>query len=138
MQFLTKSDFIVARSCETKLYYKKLRYPSVLDGDPYLQFLADGGYMVEKMAKLLFPAGRTLGHFDKPEVAFAELKQELQARDGTLFEATVIHDNLLARIDMLQKSASNLTVIEVKSGSFEWRDDSPNSFRGNKGDILSE
>jgi hypothetical protein len=65
--FLSKSDFIAARSCGSKLYYKKLRYPSFLDDDPYLEFLADGGYMVEKMAKLLFPDGKTLGHFDDPE-----------------------------------------------------------------------
>ena len=43
---LSKSDFKVARTCGTKLYYKKLRYPSKQDDDPYLEFLADGGYMV--------------------------------------------------------------------------------------------
>ena len=60
--FLTKNDFIAARSCQTKLYYKKLGYPSLSDDDPYLEFLADGGYMVETMAKLLFPDGREFGH----------------------------------------------------------------------------
>ena len=136
--FLTKSDFIAARSCESKLYYKKLRYPSVLDDNPYLQFLTDGGYMVEKMAKLLFPEGRTIGQFDDPKIAFDELCRQFQSGDGTFFEATVIHDNLLARIDILQKSSSNLTVIEVKSGSFESRGNLPSLFRGKKGDILSD
>lgn len=42
--FLTKNDFLAARTCPTKLYYKKLRYPSLLDDDPYMEFLADGGY----------------------------------------------------------------------------------------------
>jgi hypothetical protein len=45
--YLTKSDFKIARTCPTKLYYKKLRYPSLMDDNPYLEFLADGGYMVE-------------------------------------------------------------------------------------------
>jgi hypothetical protein len=49
--YLTKSDFKVARTCATKLYYRKLRYPSRLQEDEYLQFLADGGYMVETIAK---------------------------------------------------------------------------------------
>src|SRR5436309_13782253 len=110
MLFLSKSDFLAARSCETKLYYKKLQYPSLLDDDPYLEFLADGGYMVEKMAKLLFPGGRTLGHFDDPQIAFEELNRQLKAGDGVFFEATVIHDNLLARIDILERTAATLTL----------------------------
>ena len=47
---LSKSDFKVARTCGTKLYYRKLKYPTTLDDDPYLEFLADGGYMVEAIA----------------------------------------------------------------------------------------
>src|SRR5688572_16295288 len=138
MPFLSKSDFIAARSCESKLYYKKLHYPSVFDDDPYLQFLADGGYMVEHMAKLLFPAEKMLGHLDEPEVAFAELKRELQAGDGTFFEATIVHGNLVARIDILQKNATTLTVTEVKSGSFDSRDGVIGSFRGIRSYILSD
>jgi hypothetical protein len=45
--YLSKSDFKIARTCATKLYYKKLGYPSTQDNDEYLKFLADGGYMVE-------------------------------------------------------------------------------------------
>ncbi len=41
--FLTKKDFVVSQSCATKLYYKKLGYPSVMDDDPYLDFMPDGG-----------------------------------------------------------------------------------------------
>ena len=138
MLFLSKSDFLAARSCETKLYYKKLQYPSLLDDDPYLEFLADGGYMVEKMAKLLFPDGRELGHFDDPQIAFEELSRLLQIADGAFFEATVIHNNLLARVDILQRNATNLTVIEVKSGSIDSRGNYPNPLRGQGGNILSK
>jgi hypothetical protein len=94
--------------------------------------------MVEKMAKLLFPDGKTLGHFDDPEIAFAELSCLLPLGDGVFFEATVIHGNCLARIDILQKNAANLIVTEVKSGSFDVRDDLGTPFRGARGNILSE
>jgi len=50
--FLTKNNFLTARSCPTKLYFKKLDYPSLSDDDPYLEFLADGGYMVETIILL--------------------------------------------------------------------------------------
>jgi hypothetical protein len=68
--YLTKSDFKIARTCPTKLRYKKLRYPSLHDDNPYLEFLADGGYMVEKMAKLMYSEGQDIGDWDKPEQAF--------------------------------------------------------------------
>ena len=42
LQYLSKSDYKIARSCPTKLYYRKSHYPSALDADPYLERLADG------------------------------------------------------------------------------------------------
>ena len=135
--FLTKNDFIAARSCQTKLYYKKLGYPSLSDDDPYLEFLADGGYMVETMAKLLFPGGREFGQVE-PERAFDETRTALGVGNGTFFETTVIHNNLLARVDILLRVDDTLRVIEVKSSSFDSNADGPNPFRGKKGGILSE
>jgi len=136
--FLTKNDFIAARSCQTKLYYKKLGYPSLSDDDPYLEFLADGGYMVETMAKLLFPDGREFGHRVEPERAFEEARPALEAGNGTFFETTVIHDNLLVRVDILRREGNTLHVIEVKSSSFDSNVDGPNPFRGKRGGILSD
>ena len=49
--YLSRSDFKIARTCPTKLYYKRRRYPSTQDHDAYLAFLADGGYMVETIAR---------------------------------------------------------------------------------------
>jgi hypothetical protein len=78
--YLTKSDFITARTCPTKLYFKKLHCPSLRDDDPYMEFLADGGFMVEKMAKLLYPDGREIGGWDNPPEAFAATKKALPDR----------------------------------------------------------
>ena len=114
--FLTKNDFILGRSCDAKLYYKKLHYPSLNDDDLYLEFLSDGGYMV---AKLLYPNGKELGGWNDPDKAFDELTRLLTSGDGTFFEATVIHSNLLARVDILQRTSTVLRVIEVKSSSFD-------------------
>lgn len=135
--FLTKNDFLVARPCSTKLFYKKLDYPSLLADDPYLEFLRDGGYMVEAMAKLLFSGARELGHWIEPERAFKETRRALEAGNGTLFEATVIHNNLLARVDILQREQAVLRLIEVKSSSFDSRE-GPRPFRGKRGGILSD
>ena len=135
---LTKNDFLVARTCPTKLYYKKLGYPSLLDDDTYLEFLRDGGYVVEAMAKLLFFDGRELGDWAAPERAFEETRSALHAGNGTFFEATVLNNNLLARIDILQRENTVLRLIEVKSSSFDSNEDGPKPFRGKKGGILSD
>jgi hypothetical protein len=138
--YLTKSDFKVARECPTKLYYKKLKYPSLLDEDPFLEFLADGGYMVEKMAKLLFPEGVEMPvGAEGPEAAFAAARRGLEAHENSIqFEPTMLAGKLLARVDILEKNGNALRLIEVKSTSVDMASDGPMPFRGKKGSILSE
>jgi hypothetical protein len=117
--YLSKSDFKVAQTCPTKLYYKKQRYPSVYDEDEYLMLLAEGGYMVEKIAKLLYPEGKEIG-FDKlHEIAAQETMEALKAKDATLFEATLISKGKLARVDILKKQGNALHLIEVKAKSYD-------------------
>jgi hypothetical protein len=134
---LSKSDFKVARTCGTKLYYKKLRYPSKQDDDPYLEFLADGGYMVETIAKLLFPEGREI-EFDSNEAAVELTRQALKNDTVTLFEATLLFGQLLARVDILEKRGNQFRLIEVKAKGFDSETDGLSPFRGARGDILSK
>ena len=59
---LSNSDFKVARDCPTKLFYKESGgYASVNDDDQYLALLAQGGYMIEQLAKARYPHGREMG-----------------------------------------------------------------------------
>jgi hypothetical protein len=136
--YLSKSDFKVARTCPTKLYYKKNRYPSLQDEDPYLELLADGGFMVETMAKLLFPQGREIGRWDRPDEAFEETRRALEEGDGALFEATLVHGRMMARVDILERRGRSLRLIEVKAASFDSERDGANPFRGKQGTIRSE
>ena len=103
--YLSKSDFKVARTCATtKLYYKKLGYPSTRDDDPYLQFLADGGYMVEAIAKLCHPDGIEIGFDGGPELSGEQTIVAIKANEVvTFFEATLIFQGRLARVDILTK-----------------------------------
>jgi hypothetical protein len=117
---LSKSDFTLARSCATKLYYKELGYPQNTDDNPYLAMLAEGGYMVELLAKQLFPDGVAVEYDPRDPVGSAGRTAELLARDeATLFEATLLHDRLLARVDILRKRGNRFELIEVKSVSFD-------------------
>jgi len=137
MLHLSKSDFKVARTCGTKLYYRKLRYPSNLDEDPYLEFLADGGYMVETIAKLLFPEGKEIA-FDSGDDAVALTNEALKQENVTLFEATFLFGQLLARVDILEKRGNHFRLIEVKAKGFKPQSDGLSPFRGKRGDISSK
>ncbi len=136
--YLTKSDFKKARECPTKLFYKKNKYASRLDDDPYLAFLADGGFMVETMSRALFPEGDTMGDWANPEKAHQASEKAIRSGDGTWFEPTIIAGSYLIRIDVLRRRSNVLELIEVKSSSVESIDDMASPFRGKQGRISSK
>jgi hypothetical protein len=120
---LSKSDFKLARSCPSKLYYRELRYPDVLAEDEYLAFLAEGGYMVEALAKQLFPGGITLEYGKSPQQDYETTRAHLDAAPTvTLFEATLFDGQRLARVDVLKRSPAGFDLYEVKSSSFDPED----------------
>jgi hypothetical protein len=54
---LSKSDFKLARGCDAKLFFRENGYPDNRDMNPYLALLAEGGYMVEALAKAKYVDG---------------------------------------------------------------------------------
>ena len=119
INYLSKSDFMLAHDCPTKLYYKKMGYPSVDDGNEYLHYLARGGYMVGKMATLFYPTG-VLIDTDGDYAKAIKLTKEYLKRDKiTLFEAAIESKGKLIRIDILEKKNNKFNLIEVKSKSYE-------------------
>jgi len=142
-QYLSKSDFKVAQTCPTKLYYKKSGYPSANEENDYLMMLADGGYMVEKIAKLLHPEGREMKYGGAHEQAAQETLKALAADQVTLFEATLMSGGKLARVDILKKSGNVFDLIEVKAKSYDSDENEaamdmgrPNLFRTKKSNSI--
>lgn len=116
--YLSKSDFKAARHCATKLFYKKQRYPSTFDEDPYMQFLADGGFMVGKFAQVQLPEGVIVAELG-PEKAAADTAARMGANNIILFEPAFIAGGYLARVDVLKKEGDRIQLIEVKSKGFD-------------------
>lgn len=133
MNYLSKSDFKVGRTCPTKIFYKKNRYPSALDDDAFMEMLADGGFMVGKFAQLLFPAGINIDDLDVAR-AVARTSELMQQDSVTMFEAAFLIDGLLARVDVLVKKGNEIQLIEVKSKSY----DPTEGIIGAKGGVRSE
>lgn len=116
---LSKSDFKIAQSCATKLFYKKHGYPMSTEENEYLLMLADGGYMVGKMAQLLYEGGIEVTTDNGTEKAIEETEELLKQDNVTLFEPAIYSNNKLVRIDILEKRGHIFRIIEVKSKSFD-------------------
>lgn len=116
---LSKSDFKLASSCPKKLVYKKTSFQTVNDSNEYMEMLAQGGYIVAKYAQLIYPDGIEIS--DESLVkALKETKKLIEENENiTLFEATILSDNKLIRIDILEKKGNVFNLIEVKSESFD-------------------
>lgn len=116
--YLTKSDFKVAQTCPTKLYYRKKHYPTSEEDDEYLSHLADQGYLIEALARIFYPDGRWVGFQQDVEAAAWDTMAALSS-NGTLFEATLISGGKLARVDILVRRGDVFELIEIKSRSFD-------------------
>jgi len=118
--FVSKSDFKVARTCPAKLYYRKLKFPTTLEGNEFMELLAEGGYMVGKLATLLYPGGIDLSNEGNPERS-AEITNDLLLNNDNviIYEASVLFENFLIRIDVLEKKGNIINLIEVKAKSFD-------------------
>lgn len=123
---LSKSDFKLARTCATKLYYREQKYPDTNDENEYLQLLAEGGYMVELLAKQIFPGGITLDYAGGATKAATETAALLANRAPnesiTLFEATLANAHRIARVDILRRTPLGFDLYEVKSSSLDPED----------------
>ncbi len=118
-RMLSKSDFKLARTCDAKLFFRENRFRDNRAGDPYLALLAEGGYMVEALAKAKYPDGVRPGYDPDPRAACARAIEYLQGDDVVLFEATLVVGRKQARADILEKKGNVIRLLEVKSKSFD-------------------
>ena len=135
-RYLTKSRFKLALECPTKLYYtsKPNLYPDARAQDEFMRALAEGGFQVGELAKLMFPDGVEVTNRDQ-EQQVRETTALLQRENVTIFEGAIRHGNLFARVDVLRKQGNQVDLVEVKAKSFDSTD--TNGFRTKKGGIDS-
>ncbi len=114
---LSKSDFKLARTCGAKLYFRENRYPDNRDSNAYMAMLAEGGYMVEALAKASFPDGVQLEYGHDVTEDYERTLGYLQRDAVTLFEATLLVGRRQARVDVLEKRGNVVRLLEIKAKS---------------------
>src|SRR5437762_9007520 len=116
---LSKSDFKLARTCDAKLFFRENRYPDNRDSNPYLALLAEGGYMVEALAKAKYADGVQLEYGRGVADDYVRTIEHLARERVTLFEATLLVGRRQARVDILEKKGNTIRLLEIKSKSFD-------------------
>ena len=116
---LSKSGFALALDCPRKLVYAA--NPAYVDAgqqNEFLAALADGGHQVGALGRLMHPQGIeiTARAIDEQLEQTAAL---LERESVTLFEPTILVNNLLIRVDILVKHGDDVQLIEVKSKGFD-------------------
>jgi hypothetical protein len=117
-RYFTKSLFKIALGCPTKLSFinKNEFADNRLDND-FLKSLADGGFQVNELAKIMYPKGieiTEINQLDQVNKTYDLLKKD----NVTIFEGTIQINNYLIRIDIINKTGNHIEIIEVKSKSF--------------------
>lgn len=134
-RYLTKSRFKLALSCPTKLYYTgKPGYANANDDNEFLTMLADGGFQVGELAKLMYPTGIEITSKNTAD-ALAQTAHYMAQDNVVLFEPAIAHGNFLIRVDVLIKRGNVLEVIEVKAKSYSG---DPSSLSGKRKAINSD
>lgn len=135
-RYLTKSRFTLAAECPTKFYYAgKPEYIDRKQEDSFLAALADGGYQVGHLARLMHPEGVLVDEIDHDR-ALACTRELLVAERVTVFEAALAFENLFIRVDVLKKNGNDYELIEVKAKSYSAKKDG--TLCGRNGDVRSE
>jgi hypothetical protein len=111
--------------CPTKLFYTgKKEYPDQRQEDAFLAALAEGGFQVGELARQYYKGGiniETLDYNEAEAMTWDLLKQD----QVIMYEPAFRYGNLFIRIDILVKDGHKLRLIEVKSKSYDNKEDKP-------------
>jgi hypothetical protein len=119
-RYLTKSRFKLAIECPTKLFYssKKSVYKDTKQEDSFLRMLANGGFQVGQLAKVIFKDSYEIKSKVAEEAEAETLKLLSENDEIILLEPAIRHKNLFVRIDVLIKRKNTFELIEVKAKSY--------------------
>lgn len=84
-----------------------------------MQMLAEGGYIIGKLATIIYPGIEVKGTTAEAIIKTTEL---LQQENTTLHEAAIQSGQKIIRIDILKKTGNIFELIEVKAKSFDGDD----------------
>ena len=137
MKVLSKSRFKIGLSCPNKLYFSGDKsYKNKDDDNAFLSALAEGGFQVEALSRLLYPGGQFVNApYGAYQQAFDQTLELLKQDEVIIYEAAFLWDGLFVMTDIVVKQGNRVRLIEVKAKSFD--STQTDTFIGARGDIRS-
>lgn len=138
MRVLSKSRFKIGLECPNKLFYSNNKdYANIKNEDSFLESLAQGGFQVEELARMHFANGVLIeGNDWDYELLWQQTQELLKQENIIIYEAAFLVDGLFIRTDVLVKNGDDIELIEVKSKSFDPKNN--NLFVGVRGGMKSD
>jgi hypothetical protein len=116
---LSKSRFTAGLQCHKQLWWR-VHEPEApeLVPDPARQEIFDQGHVVGAAAQARFPGGVLIEapHRDF-DVRVAQTRAAIDAGAAVIFEASFFADNVFVAVDVLERTATGWTLVEVKSST---------------------
>jgi hypothetical protein len=137
MKVLSKSRFKIGLSCPNKLYFSGDKsYKNKDEDNTFLAALAEGGFQVEALSRLLYPGGQFVNApYGAYQQAFDQTLELLKQDEVIIYEAAFLWDGLFVMTDIVVKQGNRVRLIEVKAKSFD--STQTDTFIGARGDIRS-
>ena len=121
---LSKSQFMMGRQCQKRLWLYNYRKDLIPPIDPAQQQIFDQGHAIGELARNYFPGGILVSadYMHIPE-AIKHTAELVSGKAKAIYEGTFIYDNVLVRADILKRnSEGSWDLIEVK-GSTEVKEE---------------
>jgi len=118
MAYISKTDYLLWRECP-KNAWLRIHQPEIYKSVEITEFeqsIIDAGIEIEEIARKLFPNGTLVS--GSREEAQKNTNRLLALKPPALFQAVFEHEQLFARVDILQCSGSNdYSIFETKSST---------------------
>ncbi len=115
--FLSKSKIISGRQCPKRLFLEAHK-PEAADASEQTSRVLSRGLEVHEVARTLYPRGRLIEHDNELSLALKETREALKDWQGEpVFEATLVHEGVLVRADILRRDNIGVQLVEVKSST---------------------
>ena len=109
----------MARTCATKLFYRKRGYPFVEDEYDKFERFSHSGLIIQTIARSLYPEGEELGLDLEIEETAQRAMRILSHDEATLIGASLISAGKYARIDILRKRGNDFELIDAKARAYD-------------------
>lgn len=116
---LSKSKFVAGLQCHKRLHLEIYQPQLATPPDAGTQAILDMGTEVGVLARERFPGGRLVtAGYRQTEAALAQTAELIaDVSVPAIFEAAVLADGILIRVDVLERAEAGWRLIEVKSST---------------------